>query len=243
MWRILLLFSLLFGACSPSEVSPEIDQISIVSLKQLHLGSTISITGSCAIRGTVIANDLYGELSSAMVIDDGSAAIELRLELDKIYNYYPIGCQVTLYCQGLYLGEDLLGAEPSDGDEVSELSEELIWRYISTTGQEESLNPISTTIDVLSEAMAKRLVSIDDLEFLPHEATENFCERSEESGKAIYTTHTLQDQSGEPIKLQVSGTVDYADTPLPTGQGSITAIVERYGSGYALRIVNRGFYF
>jgi hypothetical protein len=69
------------------------------------------------VEGYVVANDKLKELEYAIVIDDSTAGIELKIDCQYIEPTIPLFSHVRLNCAGLHIGREgaklVIGAPPT----------------------------------------------------------------------------------------------------------------------------------
>lgn len=79
--------------------------VSIAYLKSLCRGVLYPVTEDLWIEGCVVGNDLYGEFSDALVVEDESGGIEVLIDAKRLYRTFDAGSTVRVYCNGLALGD------------------------------------------------------------------------------------------------------------------------------------------
>lgn len=102
------------------DIEPRVDttllkaNTTIAELKSIYTGSLTRLTNttffnrdSILIEGIVISDDTEGNFYKTLVIEqeDGSAAIEVKIEKTNLFLEYKRGQRVVIYCNGLYLGD------------------------------------------------------------------------------------------------------------------------------------------
>ncbi len=225
-----------------SAVSFDAVSSSIASLKAMSVSSLSRITDVVSITGQVTANDLYGEFSEMLVIEDDSGAIVVSVDLEDQFYTYAVGTTLTLYCADLWLansgGMVTLGAESMSDAAVDALSlSDLEGRLLYRGYEEELRSPTSITIEEFSTSEVSRLVMLEGLSLASlEESFVLFCEYDEETGRRLSTSHTLRDSEGHEVELFVPSTVVYAEDTIPSGEFSVCAILFSYYGSYSLRI-------
>lgn len=87
----------------------ESNVVSIAALKSLY-SSTISnsgmkeVTEPLQIKGTVIGNDIEGNIYNEVIIDDGTGAFIICIAQGGIYGYLPVGQEILVDLKGLHIG-------------------------------------------------------------------------------------------------------------------------------------------
>ena len=119
---VLLFISLLWaGSCDKADEpgympGPDAVFMSIAHLKSLCTKASVTLTRDIRLRCVVTANDHYGEFDRTLVVADASGGIEVAVDAADLYRDYPLGANLTLFCNGLALGDYggkiQLGARP-----------------------------------------------------------------------------------------------------------------------------------
>lgn len=244
-----MLMVLALIACNQSttlDPDPEkIDgEVSIAYLKALAVRSATSVTETRIIRGTITANDRYGELQQRLMIEDESGAISIVLRREQLHTTYPVGGTLSVHCTGLILcnygGKVELGSDLEAGytvglDAVAEQRRLTLERTTSVWPE-----PTPLQITNLAPQWIDRYVRLDKVRFVDRG---HWCNSDPETHQFLTTEHTIIDAAGNPLLVRTLGSVLYANEPLPEGSGSLYGVIDYFGGHYSLRVVNRGFYF
>lgn len=208
---------------------------SIAHLKTLCDGVRYPIVEGTVVRGTITANDRYGEFPRTLVIEDQTGGIAIAADYSAQDNPYPLGAEAIVYCNGLMLydygGKIRLGR--SDGEGFCIPRGEL-GRHIRVSAR--APRPLAATavsIDRLTPALVDTYVRIDDVSFVE---SGTWCDRDPESGRYIATERTIEDPAGHTLTVRTPGSAHYAGEPLPEGRGSLYGILDSFGGVYSLRI-------
>ena len=242
-----ILFSILFlHACVDDDFDhPPLDgeqpaikaNTTIADLKALHtLGSYEEITEDIIISGVVIADDRSGNFFRALLIQDSTAGIEIRMNETDLFNEYGEGRELFIKCNGLWLGDfagiTQLGAGTEvddDGDiELSRLPSALFDEFIVKGQWNKHVTPTIKTIAELRSGDISTLVRLENMQFsLPS------CERTYARDYVSPGGTRVQESLNQPMEscvngatiiLRSSGFSHFAGTMLPTGSGAITAV-------------------
>lgn len=243
----------LFSGCAESDpIIPSIDDstsslydtesfISIAELKNQYLSGSHPIVNDYVVEGRVTANDLYGEFSRVLIIEDETAGIELRVDSYDLVTDFPIGSLVRVVCDDLWLassgGTIVIGAEPTSDDYVVDyISDNLLSRSVMLVDSPiiEIVGEVVTIPDI-DRSMISSCVQLRDLVFVESDYT-TFLYRDTETGQFVNTTHTLCDNGGNSISLNVAYGAVYGEMALPTTSVDLEAIVEYYSGELSLRI-------
>ena len=74
-------------------------------LDSYKLDSICSYDETFIVDGIVVSTDEGGNFYKTMVIQDETGAIELQLDINGLFNLYPIGQRVIIDCRGLIVGD------------------------------------------------------------------------------------------------------------------------------------------
>ena len=137
---VLLFISLLWaGSCDKADEpgympGPDAVFMSIAHLKSLCTKASVTLTRDIRLRCVVTANDHYGEFDRTLVVADASGGIEVAVDAADLYRDYPLGANLTLYCNGLALGDYggkiQLGAPPRGDYAVDRIPARELSRYL-----------------------------------------------------------------------------------------------------------------
>lgn len=208
---------------------------SIARLKTLCDGQYCAIADGTTVRGTVTGNNRYGEFYCELVIQDATGGLTVAADYSAADNPYPLGEEVTVYCNGLtlydYGGKIELGKITGENTRIPH---DELHLYLRTEGKApERVAPCPVRIGELTAAHADTYVRLDDVHFVE---TGSWCDRDPLTGRAVTTERTIADAEGRTLKVRTLGSALYANEPLPEGSGSLCGIIDCFGGVYALRI-------
>ena len=247
MRTIVCLNLLLVAACNSAskpdfETSARKTELSIAALKALCDGrSNVTVTRDVAIHGQVVANDLYGEFSRSIVIQDDSGGISIAIEGSRLARKFPFGAWVEVRCNGLtlrdYGGKILLGTLP-DENGYSEIPEEEIERYIRIP--EDGGTPPQAARITFEEVRSDRIdtrVRFDGVHFA--EAGAMWCDTDPKTGECISTEREIIDEKGNRFPVRTLWCCDYAKEALPAGTGTLIGVIDYCAGKFSLRVTFR----
>lgn len=229
-------FALLFsmGSCVDQDFDeppvpglPDITpNTTIQELKALHtIGEEDKrIDTDIIIGGIVVADDESGNFFKTIIIEDATGGIELRLNSVGLYNTFPIGRQVYVLCEGLYIG-DFNGVVQLNGSPGEALEEALIRDHVIGAARDQEIIPDTLAITELGESNISTLVLLKELQFVP--ADTNVVYADVPNRKSI--NRVLEDCNGNTILLRTSGFADFGDALTPRGKGNLTAVFNVFG--------------
>jgi hypothetical protein len=243
---LLLLFVLSMAACT---VEPNFDEpptdigtstpaanttIKALKAKLSNPSVPLEITEDIIIRGTVISSDRAGNFYKQLVVQDASGGIEIETFGTFLYAQFPIGREVAVRCKGLYLfsDNDLIrlsgGAYLESGRYVSvgitdaQIRSNIVKGPIADslpTPRVVTISQINANPDLLST-----LVRVENVQFLASDTSATYAEVLPPSN----VNRTIVDCNNNELILRNSGYSDFANVKLPSGKGSIVAVVSTY---------------
>lgn len=200
----------------------------VAQLKALYTGGPTTITSDVVVVATMASDDTEGNLYRSAYIQDETGGIELKLSQGNLSTVYPQGAQVVLKARGLTLGKygdqiNLGYASTNPAYETAYYPEKLIPSALImlTPG---ALQPRELTIATLSKSYAGQLIKINSVQFLSSELGQTYAAPENRTAQAN-VNRTLQDASGKTIIVRTSSYAKFAGAPLPSGSGSITALL------------------
>ena len=217
----------------------------IAQLKEKHvLGEFEEIEEDIIIEGVVVSDDEPGNFYRTLVIQDGTAGININITINDLYTDYPVGRKVFVKAKGLWLGDfnglTQIGSGTflDDGDlELARIEEAMVPDHIVKGPSDQEVTPTEVSINDLTtdlqDPYLSTLIKINDIQFalsdvgLPY-ATGGADPRSE--------NRNMVDCNGNTIVLRNSGFADFVDEPMPDGMGSITAVYSVFGDTKQLLI-------
>ena len=200
----------------------------ISQLKELYKPGGVVITKPIVISAVIISDDSEGNLYKTCYIQDETGGMELKFALGNLSSLYPQGTRVRLLCQdlklGRYGGQINLGYPSKDDKyETGFYPELLVHRVLLKEGHTD-IKPHELTIATLNKKYAGTLVSLKDVQFLASELGQTYAD-PQGKDKNRNVNRTLVDRSGAQLIVRTSSYAKFAGRMLPTGSGTITAIL------------------
>ena len=210
-------------------------------VKDLVVDEIIQIQQDLVIAGYVISSDQEGNFFSTIHVQDHplmpTSGFQLEIDLRDSYLFYETGSKIYIKLRGLYLGRSkgvykLGGVFMSFGKlSVGRLPALAVKDHLFLSCEPVSkLVPTVTSIPQLSEDLVSTLVKLESLEIIAEEQNMTFAVPQEE------TIRNLTNCNGTRIQLLNSGYSDFQDKLLPSGNGSVTAVLYRENNDYQLII-------
>ncbi len=216
----------------PVDVTPN---ISIADLKALHItpGGFDTIKNDLIIGGVVVMDDRSGNYYKSLVIQDASGGIEVRFNDGFLYNQFPIGRQIFIYCKDLILTDynnlvQLSGGVLEQGGTVSSagLTEAQVRRKIVKGPMVGAPAPRTVRINELNNSHISTLIRLEGVQFIAADAGRTYADPITKNS----INRTLMDCSGNKLVLRTSGYADFAGETTPTGNGTITGVLSVFGT-------------
>lgn len=225
----------------PVNVTPN---ITIADLKKLHVteGGFDKITEDLIIGGQVVMDDRSGNYYKTLVIQDASGGIEIKFNDGYLYNQFPVGRTMYIYCKDLLL-TDYNGLPQLTGSLIFEngvpsgvgLTELQVRNKVVKGPISDPPAPKTVGVKQVSDAMLSTLIKLENVQFV-------YCDAGRTYADAVtqYSLNRiLEDCSGNEIILRTSGFADFASARTPTGNGTLTGVLGKYGNDYQLYIRNQ----
>ena len=186
----------------------------------------VKVAEEFSFEGVVVADDRSGNFYRAIVVEDSSGAVEVRLGLYDLGALYPIGCKVTIEAQGLavayYDGVLTLGREIYDwsGGRMEPIEpRDEIFERIHLTAKGTPLQPTTYPIGAISKEMCGRLTRVKGLHYVGQESSWGATDYGTEAEREF------ADTSGAKILVRTSRYADFAEHNIPTEEVAITGIL------------------
>jgi len=215
--------------------------ISLIELKLLFQDETVQIQQDLVVAGYVISSDSAGNFFGTLHFQDSpvlpTEGFQIDIDLRNTHLFYREGDKILIKLKGLYLGKSksiykIGGVFNAFGTEtVGRLPANLIGEHIFLSCEETSeLQPSSVAIEELDDRMLNSLIRIEQLEIIAEEQNLTYAIEEKE------TERTLTDCNANNILLLNSGYSDFQNAIMPSGNGSITAVLYKANKQYQLII-------
>lgn len=244
MRRIVLYISLLLVAigCRGSEEAV-VESRSIASLWSYVRRETVLITEDISLRGYIVANDKYGELQRAIVVEDGSAGVMVELDMEDVELCLPLYSRVELHCAGLWLGavgpKLMLGAEPMGDFVVDRIPASKALNHISVLRENSDTPTIGRrSIAELGYRDMLRYVSVAGIHLVDSEQGSLWTDVDSLTGRPITSVRHFVD-GDDTLRVVTDARCHYATDYIPTLKLVISGVLDWYDGDIALRIIGR----
>ncbi|MFC4721508.1 DUF5689 domain-containing protein [Geojedonia litorea] len=222
--------------------------ISISQLKQLFVpGETTEIVSDLYVKGYVTSSDASGNFYKEFYLQDAhvnpTAAIKVVLNQTFSYNQFNTGREVYISLKGLYIGEVrtndgviAIGGISNADNEVEALTAKQIPNHIFRSATTETITPLNLPLSLITNKHIGMLITVNNVEFIPSHVGKPYVEATAD----FDTQRSLQSCAGFNyfyFGLETSVFADFKQHILPSGNGSITAIVSKTFNGSSLVLV------
>jgi hypothetical protein len=218
----------------------EAKTVSIAYLKTLYNGAPLLIRGEYRISGAVVSDDRRGNFYKTLVLDDGTAGIEIRLDMEEIFKRFMIHSRATVRCNGLWLGSYggalQLGAEPFEDYQTRPLPETAIAEHLATDDEfYGEVRPKTLTFGELSVKHISTFVAFEGVRFVEQGSSWAETESPGEGAEPPSATNRhLVDPAGDTLIVRTSRHARFAPWPLPDGAGRIEGVLGYFNGDYQL---------
>lgn len=226
----------------------ETNVVTIAELKSQYSGVVFNssnsykqITEPTQIKGVVVGNDIGGNIYNEISIDDGTGAILVCISQGGLYGYLPVGQQILVELNGLYIGG--YGQQPEIGTPytnakgnsyVSRMSR-LVWREhfkLLNAGELQSVTPEVFDQSKISDASylqshCGKLMTIKGVTLRDANGTTTFAPEDQKDA-ANCVSRSFKEYSSSAIVLRTSTYADFAAATMPTGKVDVTGVFTRY---------------
>ena len=186
-----------------------------------------------AIRAVVVGNDISGNIYKQIYVEDATGGLSIGIDQNNIANDYPVGQEVVIKLQGLaatsYGGVIQLGMN-NNNPKNTRIPYEIAKKHLLKNQWPDTKKamPKVTTMGSITDAMIGTLIQLEGVYF-------------EKGGELNYAdqemnavNRILRDKSGKSLYVRNSKYATFANDKLPKGNGTVVAILSKFGSDYQL---------
>jgi hypothetical protein len=212
----------------PAKEIPVGTVLTIGDIRQMYLDSVLNLgrttykfENDYSVYAVVTMDDKSGNIYKTAYIQDETGGINLHLlSSGGLYE----GDSVRVYLKGLILG---------DYSEMIQLDSVHVDNNIVKQATQRFRTPEVVTIDqILTGQYQAHLVKIENVQFLDADLGTTL---SDPVGLETLNK-TLEDENGQTIIVRTSGYASFAGNSVPSGRGSVIAIVGQYNADWQLYV-------
>ncbi|HEY8403737.1 MAG TPA: DUF5689 domain-containing protein [Flavobacteriales bacterium] len=222
----ILILQLTLVSCEREYDRPPIDEIPVggvidlATLRGMYTGTPIKFTEDKSVYAIVTADEVSGNLYKEAYIQDATGAIKLRL-LSSGGLYEGDSVRVALKGTTLTVFNGLLQLDSVDVDK--NVIKQAVGRHFQ---------PTTIPLNEITIAHQSQLVRIENVEFVGSELNTTWAN----ANALAAVNHNITDCNGNTRILRTSGYANFAGQTIPSGNGSLIAIVGVFNSDLQLYI-------
>lgn len=201
------------------------------------------VTEPMQIKAVVTGNDIEGNIYNEIAVQDETGAIIIAVSQGGMFGYLPVGTEILVELNGLYVGNYGKQAEigtpytnSSGSTYVSRMNRTVWQEHFKITGLTKTVEP-----EVFAEGNTSTKWSLDDdcgklgviknVSIKGASATKTFSDPSGSSSVSVYFN-----EQPSSVFLYTSAYADFAATVVPQGKCNITGIFKRYNNNWEIII-------
>lgn len=202
------------------------------------------------IKGRVTTSDESGNIYKSFVIDDGTSAITVSVNMKNIYQSYLRGQEVVIDATGLYIGKyngmiqlgEKLWYEKGQVWETSYMEEDVLKAHAQQNGLAKltEIDTLDVTISQLNDILNAN--DKTDLINITSKLVRFTNVRWEDAGKefagAANASRYIIDEEGNKIQFRNSAYSDFSYEKIPYGFGDVIGVLGVYGSDWQLSLID-----
>lgn len=226
------------GGGGDGEIQEEdISNMTIAEVKDLHTVGmpAVKIPSGTILKGHVISSDEAGNFFRALVIQDETAGIQIRVDGFDLYEDYPLGRIVYVDCENLYVadfnGLPQIGVEEGEG--VGRIPSNVFPDVLIRGVLEDPLQGAPRTMNTITSDDINTLITLTGVEYADNELGSTYADADDPNGGE---NSTIQDCDGNTLIIRHSDFASFAGDMIPEGNGSITAVYGVFGADRQLFI-------
>lgn len=187
-----------------------------------------SLPAGIVIQGVIISSDQEGNCYKYISIDDGTAAVQIKINSSDLYINYPLGQRVFVECDGLVLGDYGLLHQLGwwENESMQSINTNVLGRYLYKDNlpgaNPEPCCEISSAYQI-QNSMYGRLVRLKNCRF--QNPGQTFADNTT-SG----TSRIILFEDGSEITLYTSRYATFANQLTPDGTFDMVVILSRFRS-------------
>ena len=233
----------------------------VVTIAQLKSEYKTAITGGgyklidkpMMIKGYITGNDISGNLYQQVALQDATGAILVDINGGGLYGYLPVGQEILIDLNGLYIGSK--GKQAQIGGIYTNLKtgatyvgkmDRPTWQKHFKLLDEPDASNVKAEVFDLSKATdatyldenAGKLMTIKGVKFTSANGKTVWAANDETSKQYLKDAESGQWLSSNTIMVYTSGYARFANAILPEGAFDITGIFTRYNNTWQIIIRN-----
>ena len=220
-WLLFSLAALAIASCRkeidnpPQNEIPVSAQLDVTELRAIYTGTPIHFEdGDTNLYCVVTADEVSGNLYKNVYVTDGTSGLNVRL----------------VAAGGLYEGDsiriNLNGTILSEYNGMLQLDSVDVDKNVVKIATNVAITPRNATVDevIADPSLQGMLVKLSNVEFSNTDVGTTFANATTQSSKNV----TVLDCGGSSVIMRTSGYSNFASSIIPSGNGTIVAVVGQY---------------
>lgn len=233
----------------------------VVTIAQLKSDYKTTITGGgyklidkpMMIKGYITGNDISGNLYQQVALQDATGAILVDINGGGLYGYLPVGQEILIDLNGLYIGG--YGQQAQIGGiytnlkkgttSVGKMDRPTWQKHFKLLDEADASNVVAEEFDLSKAADANyleenagKLMTIRKVKFNSANGKNVWAANDETTNQSLKDAITGQWISSNTVVVRTSGYARFANAILPEGAFDITGIFTRYNNTWQIIIRN-----
>lgn len=181
----------------------------------------------------IVSNDKEGNIYKQVYVQDKpenpTHAIMISTEATGMFAIYGKGRKIYIRIDGLTVamnkGMPIIGGTPDSNYGATRISENKFYEHVLPSTTIAEIVPLTLTLsEAKNDTYLGMYAEIANAQFA--NPNQNYTTNNEN------TSVSVEDCEGANVELRNSSFADFADNPLPNGNGTIKAIIAKYGDNY-----------
>lgn len=234
--------------------------ITIAQLKSdyaspINNGSFKLIDKDIMLKGVITGNDISGNLYNEVSLEDETGALLVCINASGLYGYLPVGTEILIDLNGLYVGG--YGKQAEIGGVYTNLKtgatsvgkmDRSTWNEhfkILNPGESDASSVVPAEFDLSKlgdasylEANAGRLMTIKCVKFASANGKTVWAANDETTNQSLTNASTGKMINSSQLVVRTSGYARFANAVLPDGTYDITGIFTRYNNVWQILVRN-----
>lgn len=232
--------------------------ISIAQLKSdyatpINSGSFKLIDKDIMIKGVITGNDISGNLYNEVSLQDETGAILVCINASGLYGYLPVGQEILVNLNGLYIGGYGKQAEiggiytnlKTGATSVGKMDRYTWQEHFKSIGEADPTKVVAEEFDMTKlndaaylEANAGKLMTIKAVRFTNANGKTVWAADDETTNQTLADASTGKMINSNQLVVRTSGYARFANAILPSGPYDITGIFTRYNNTWQILVRN-----
>ncbi len=218
----------------------------IKQLKSLHVtpGGFDKVTEDLLIGGEVVLDDRSGNYYKTIVIQDETGGIEVKFNNGFLYQQFPMGRKIYIYCKNLVLTDyngltQIVGSTVEENGVLSDVGlteAQVRAQVVKGAFATAPVAPKVLTLSQLGLQHVSTFIRLENVQFTDADSDETFADPVTQ----FSLNRTVETCGGQQIVVRTSGFANFAGQKTPTGKGTIEGVLGIFGSTYQLALRDPG---